>query len=184
VSSANDAELVERVIGGDAESFAELIQRYEEKLLRYVLYITHDAVLAEDIVQDTFIKAYQNLQSYNSKYSFSSWIYRIAHNGAMDSFRRARHLAKEVEIDSLEHTSDEMSIVQSIDRKILHDDVRECLEGLEAKYREVLMLQYYENMRFSDIADVLHVPVSTVGVWSSRGKARLRKLCEKKGVKP
>jgi RNA polymerase sigma-70 factor (ECF subfamily) len=181
---ATDAELVERVVNGDTESFAELIRRYEEKLFRYVLYLTHDTTLSEDIVQDTFIKAYQNLQSYNPKYSFSSWVYRIAHNGAMDSFRKSRHIADGVEVDSLEQASDEMNIVQSIDREILHDDVQECLEELEAKYREVLMLQYYENMRFSDIADVLHIPVSTVGVWSSRGKTRLRKLCEKKGVKP
>lgn len=178
-----DATLIARIIAGDTAQFGELMQRYEDKLLRYVTYLIHDAALAQDIVQETFIKTYRNLRGYNPKYKFSSWIYRIAHNEAMSALRGHRHIDTGTEVESLEALS-EIDIVRDIDHAILQGHMQACLNGLDAKYREVLMLQYYEHMRYDEIADVLHTPPSTVGVWASRGKAKLRKLCEEKGVKP
>ena len=78
----SDEVLVVQVIEGDADAYATLMTRYESRLLRYVIYLIHDQAAAEDAVQETFIKAYQNLRSYKPSYKFSSWIYRIAHNEA------------------------------------------------------------------------------------------------------
>lgn len=184
MAELTDAELVDAIVGGDTEQFGELMERYEAKLLRYATYLIHDGALAQDIVQETFIKTYKNLRAYNSKYKFSSWIYRIAHNEAMSAVRGQKHIADDVDVETVEEASSEPAIIREIDQSILHGNLQACLDALDAKYREVLMLQYYEDMRYDEIADVLHVPPSTVGVWSSRGKARLKKLCEEKGVTP
>jgi len=182
MSELTDAVLVERIVAGDVERFGELMNRYEPKLLRYAVYLIHDHALAQDVVQDTFIKTYRNLRGYKPKYKFSSWIYRIAHNEAMSAVRKQRHIAQDVDIETVEDLGKDSAIIREIDQTILRGKMQACLDEIEAKYREVLMLQYYENMQYAEIADVLHVPPSTVGVWSSRGKARLKKLCEEKGV--
>lgn len=180
-----DENIVSQVRGGDIDAYGELMMRYEQKLLRYVIYLIHDPATAADVVQDTFIKAYQNLNGFNDKYKFSSWIYRIAHNESMNAIKKDKHINHDHDIDTDEsaETSYESSIVHDIDRAILKTDMQACLDQLEIKYREVLMLQYYEHMKYSDIADILHMTQSTVGVHAARAKVKLRKLCEQKGVR-
>lgn len=179
--NTTDAELVKRIIDGDAELFGELMQRYEAKLLRYVVYLTHDEPAASDVVQETFIRTYQNLRGYNDAYKFSSWIFRIAHNQAMNMLKR---YARETGLENINEPSAESTTVRDIDREILRDDMTECMNDLEPRYREVLMLQYIEHMKYSDIADVVHAPPSTVGVWAKRARERLREICKNKGVTP
>lgn len=178
-----DEEIVAQIVRGDVDMFGELMQRYEARLMRYVVYLIHDEAMAGDVVQETFIKSYKNLQSFNAKYKFSSWIYRIAHNEAMNAIKREKHIVQELDVEEIHEATYETTTIQDIDRAILQGNVKACLDSLDLRYREVLMLQYYENMKYSEIADVLHMPVSTVGVWASRGKAMLKQICEKKGVK-
>ena len=178
----SDNQLVNRVIKGDIEAFGLLVDRYEAKLMRYVVYLIHDSAVAQDIVQEVFIKAYQNLQGFKSKYKFSSWIYRIAHNEAMNYIRKTRRLVYSDNMEELKETSSEDGIATEIDREILKKQVQGCLDQLDMKYREVLILQYYENMSYVEISDILHIPVSTVGVRSLRGRNKLRALCQKEGV--
>lgn len=180
---ATDEIVVSRVVAGHPDEFAEIVSRYETKLTRYVIYLTHNNSVARDVVQESFIKAYINLKGFNSKYKFSSWIYRIAHNEAMNAIRREKHIDHSLDVDDAQDVSYEPTIIQEIDRTILKADVRACLDELEIKYREVLMLQYYENMKYSEIADILHAPPATIGVWAARGKALLKKICQQKGVR-
>jgi RNA polymerase sigma-70 factor (ECF subfamily) len=177
-----DEEIVPLIIGGNIDLFGLIMERYEARLMRYAVYLVHDEMMASDIVQETFIKSYKNLQSFNSKYKFSSWIYRIAHNEAMNLVKHERHISRDTDIEEIHEASYEATTVQDIDRAILQGNVKDCLDSLDLRYREVLMLQYYENMKYSEIADVLHMPVSTVGVWASRGKTMLKNICTKKGV--
>lgn len=179
----NDEEIIDRVVKGDADMFGEIMQRYEPRLVRYVIYLIHDEAMASDVVQETFIKSYKNLQSFNAKYKFSSWIYRIAHNEAMNAVKREKHIVQDLDVEEMHEATYEMTTIQDIDRAILQGNVKACLDSLDLRYREVLMLQYYENMKYNEIADVLHMPASTVGVWASRGKTMLKQICEKKGLK-
>lgn len=178
-----DQEIVSSVIAGDYERFGEIMRRYEPRLLRYAVYLIHDEAVAADAVQQTFIKAFQNLNSYKPSYGFSSWIYRIAHNEAMNAIRSESHIDRSVDSSEIEAVLSEPTIMHKIDTAILQKDVQACLRALEPKYREVLMLYYYENMRYVDIADVLHIPSSTVGIWIARGKTRLREICKEQGVR-
>jgi RNA polymerase sigma-70 factor (ECF subfamily) len=176
-----DEYFVARVTSGDVDAYAVLMQRYEAKLHRYVTYLIHDQTSAYDAVQETFIKAYQNLRSFNPKHKFSSWIYRIAHNEAMNIIRKNRHTS-DSDIDTLPDQSYESHTDEVIDSSILKERVHGCLDKLDWKYREVIQLVYFEHMKYEDVSDVLHIPKSTVGVWLSRAKSRLKKICEQKGV--
>jgi RNA polymerase sigma-70 factor (ECF subfamily) len=181
-SQVEDAKVVAEVINGNTDAYGELILRYEPKLIRYVTYLIHDRTAASDVVQETFIKAYQNLRSYNSKYKFSSWIYRISHNEAMNAVKRVQRLSG-ADIDELPEIGYDPRLDELVDKKILAEDVHGCLGKLAPKYREVVQLVYFEHMKYEEASDVLHVPTSSIGVWLSRAKSQLREICKKRGVR-
>ena len=177
-----DEAIVAAVIHGDTGAYAAIMARYEQRLERYVLYLVHDTATARDIVQETFIKAYQNLHSYNPKYKFSSWLYRIAHNQAMNTIKKERHTVPH-DSSAFPDTTYDTRIDELVDAKILRQRVQQCLSQLAPKYRDVVQLIYFENMKYQDASDVLRVPVATVGVRLSRAKAQLLKICKQIGVK-
>ena len=181
-TTKSDETIVAQVKAGDTDAYATLMERYEAKLIRYVVYLIHDTVSAHDIVQDTFIKAYQNLQAFNPKYKFSSWLYRIAHNEAMNVIKKNRHIT-DYDIETLPEAGYDQRLEELIDNDALKAHVHECLNKLDVKYREVIQLIYFERMKYEEVSDVLHIPASTVGVWASRAKAKLKDICEQKGVK-
>lgn len=176
-----DSSVVARVVAGDVDAYADIIARYETKLLRYVVYLIHDTDMASDVVQETFIKAYQNLRGFNDKYKFSSWIYRIAHNEAMNAVKKIRHATND-NIDELPETSYDAGLDNMVDNDMLKQHVRDCVRQLDQRYRDVVQLVYFEHMTYDDASDVLHVPPSTIGVWLLRAKKQLQKLCREKGV--
>lgn len=178
----SDESIIAKVIDGDIDAYAEIVTRYETKLHSYVVYLIHDHTTANDVVQETFIKAYQNLQGFNSKYKFSSWIYRIAHNEAMNAVKKLRHMTGD-DINELPDRGYDQRIDELVDKEILKEHVHGCLGCLEPKYREVIQLVYFEHMKYEEVSDILRIPTSTVGVWLSRAKARLKEICKQKGVK-
>lgn len=177
-----DKIIISEIINGNIEAYSEIIKRYESKLIRYVTYLIHDNSAAVDIVQDTFIKIYQNLNNYNNKYKFSSWAYRIAHNETINAIKKTKHFTDD-EIEDLEDYHYNTTTAEKIDSDIFNKDVQKCIMGLKPKYREVIQLIYFENMKYEEISDILHIPTSTVGVWLSRAKKFLKKICLEKGLK-
>lgn len=164
--------------------YALIVERYEEKLMRYALFILKDYDVASDITQETFIKAYVNLRSFNISKQFSPWIYRILHNGAMNHIKRSKKTAPLAAINEV----DDNFLVsfkhdKAMDKAMLNKSVRNCLGKIEIKYREILMLNFFENLKYDEISDILHIPKSTVGVRIRRGKIILKKVCQQEGVK-
>lgn len=176
-----DETVVQQVIQGDIDAYGELMQRYEAKLHRYVVYLIHDQIAAQDVVQDAFIKAYQNLRSFNPSYKFSSWIYRIAHNEAMNAVKKLGRTSDQ-DIALLPDDSYDAQLDEIMDKQILKAHVHGCLAKLEPKYREVVQLVYLEQLKYEEVSDVLHIPTSTVGVWLSRAKVKLRGVCTQEGA--
>jgi RNA polymerase sigma-70 factor (ECF subfamily) len=170
---------------GKTERFGELVERYEAKLLRYARKFLLDPDDAQDIVQDIFIKAYENLQSFDAERRFSPWIYRIAHNEFVNALkkRESRKTTFTIDFDTL---FPHLQAVDTADSVALERDMRETIEKhlskLDAKYREPLILYYLENMDYREIADILRIPVSTVGVRLARARGMLQK--EAKGAIP
>ncbi|MFS8118031.1 MAG: RNA polymerase sigma factor [Microcoleus sp.] len=179
-----DSQIITIVLGGDNDAYALIVERYESKLLRYATYILKDYDIASDAVQESFIKAYVNLRSFNLAKQFSPWIYRILHNEAMNIIKRSR---KTIALGGADEISDDFvvhfSTAKSLDKYTLNTDVRKCLAQLDVKYREVLVLTYFDNLKYDEISDILHIPTSTVGVRIRRAKAVLKKVCKSNGVK-
>jgi RNA polymerase sigma-70 factor (ECF subfamily) len=178
-----DAEVVVAVLGGDKDSYSQIVERYESKLLRYVTYLIKDYDQAADVVQDTFIKAYINLRSFKLNKQFSSWIYRIAHNETINAIKKS---AKTSTFSELDITGDSFAVSYSfgnaIDKMFLKKEVQQCLKTLDVKYSEVILLYFFENLSYEEISDILRIPTSTVGVRISRAKKILKIACTGKGV--
>ncbi|HBF67620.1 MAG TPA: RNA polymerase sigma factor SigW [Candidatus Magasanikbacteria bacterium] len=172
-----DEAIAQKVQKGDQEAFGVLVDRYLPKMTRYAkkFLFSHDD--AQDVVQEVFIKAYTNIQSFDTNRAFSSWIYRIAHNEYINALAKKKHISLiTLNLDTLFPTL-RSSTQPDIDlnKKEMERALNASLKHLPVKYREPLVLYYFEDLDYQHIADVLHLPVSTVGVRLSRGKALLKK---------
>ncbi len=180
-----DGELARAAQGGDTEAFGELVDRYGPKLARYGTKFLRDREDVRDLVQDVFIKAYVNLKSFDAGRAFSPWIYRIAHNEFVSELRR-RTGKIAIPVFDFDVLFPHLASPETTDRETLEKELAgslgACLDELDPKYREPVVLYYYEELSYAEIAEVLQVPVSTVGVRIARGKAALRKIAEAKNV--
>jgi RNA polymerase sigma-70 factor, ECF subfamily len=183
IDDLTDSQIVAQILGGNIDAYSLIVERYEAKLMRYATYILKDYDVASDITQETFIKAYVSLRSFKLDKQFSSWIYRILHNEAMNYIKRSK---KSVSLGAVSEIDD--NFLQSFksdknfDQKLLNTNVRDCLNNMDIKYREILMLNYFDHLKYDEISDILHIPTSTVGVRIRRAKMSLKKICQQKGV--
>lgn len=180
VTESSDEMLASRVQGGVTTAFDELMRRYEEKMLRYGRrFIVRDEDI-EDAVQDVFLRAYTNIQSYDPKYRFSPWIYRIAHNVFVNVLRKHVHRSFAfVDFDTFVSPLGAKEEVLTPNELIeLRASLERGLSKLDPKYREVLVLHYFEDLSYDEIADVLHIPKGTVGVRLKRGRDALKRVEE------
>ncbi len=173
-----DEAITKQVQQGDVHAFGILVERYEAKLQRYAKRFLFGHEDSQDIVQDVFLKAYSNIQSFDSSQRFSPWIYRIAHNEFINAIRKkGREPLSFFDPDTLfPHPIAKDRAETEVQHNELRAMLDTCLDKLDIKYREPLVLYYYEDMDYQSIADILHIPVSTVGVRLSRGKAGLQKV--------
>ena len=172
----SDEQIVGEIVLGNKTLFASIVDRYQEKLLRYATYLVHDTDEAQDVVQDSFISAYKNLNGFRRDKKFSSWIYRIVHNMSMNSMRnRWRFLPMLPDFDwpSGQDLEEEMMYKEKI--KMVSD----CLDNLKLKYSEPLALYYLEEKTYREISDILRIPEGTVAIRISRAKKLMKQICKK-----
>lgn len=168
----------EKLVGlslGDDKYYGELVDRYEGRLQKYIVrFINCGIEDAQDIVQETFIKAYRNLNNFNPDLKFSSWIYRIAHNEAVNYFRQAKsHKAIAMEDFKLEVFPSGQDLERELGEKMERSMLLDALSRLDTKYKEVLVLRYMEEKDYMEISDILKKPVGTVSSLISRAKKLL-----------
>lgn len=174
-----DEQIVEQVQKGDGEKFGEIIERYQGKLFGYVKnLINQNNMEVEDVVQDSLVAAYENLNGFDTTKKFSSWVYRIAHNKAIDYFKK-----KKLKISQIEEQEE---LIGENDKLLEELDIEEkkrvnlAIEAIELKYREVILLYYFEEKTYEEISDILHISINNVGVLLYRGKEKLKKYLESK----
>lgn len=174
-----DEEIVRRTLSSK-DAFGMLIQRYEAKLVRYLERLgVHTREDREDILQNAFIKAYTNLNGFDPTLSFSSWMYRITHNEAMSFFRR-RHARPQVILDAegeilLTELKDETAdSSMAAELRLSSEELGRALSQLSSQYREILALRFFEDRSYTEISDILEVPVGTVSTLLHRAKRALR----------
>ncbi|HEX8924127.1 MAG TPA: RNA polymerase sigma factor [Patescibacteria group bacterium] len=171
-----DEELVYKIQNGEKELYGEIMERYEGKLFGYIKHLVNqEPEEVEDLVEEVFISGYINLQSFDSKKRFSSWIYRIAHNKAIDYFKKKKTYTKGLTEDNEELLPNEEKLTEELqieeERKM---KIKEAIDKLEVKYREAIILNYFEEKSYDEISDILHIPVSHVGVILFRAKKILK----------
>jgi RNA polymerase sigma-70 factor, ECF subfamily len=178
--SMSDEEAVAHALREKA-FFGHIVLRYEDKLSRYIRRLgIHNEEDRKDVLQNIFIKVYRNLNEFDQTLSFSSWIYRIAHNEAISHYRKAHvrpegHLVSESDdILSLLSTEEENAEKQ-FDTTINAEEVNRALNELHEKYRDVLILRFFEHKEYEEISDILKIPQGTVGTLIHRGKQELKK---------
>ncbi len=171
-----DEEMVEKVRTNDRDLYAVIIDRYKSKLLRYATNLVRDEDKASHVVQDSLVKAYINLNGFNTKKKFSSWVYRIVHNEAMNVLKKYQ---KEVPIlDDFDFESEE-DITKDFEQKETILYVEKCLNLMPLIYSEPLTLYYLDEKSYEEISDILRIPMGTVATRMSRAKKLMKHICQK-----
>lgn len=171
-----DEEITRRVQAGDREAFGTLMARYEPKLLRYAVRLLGERDRGEEVVQETFIRAYRNINAFNPSMRFSPWIYRIAHNQAITEIRRTQRSPLALDLDTLVAFSSEEEASDAAEQAQTRQLIETYLQQLPPSYREILVLFYLQELGYQEISDILRIPKSTVGVRLRRARTALKKL--------
>jgi len=167
----------------DSQFFYCLMKRYEDKLANYVhrfTYLSSDDIA--DIVQDSFINAYQHLNDCDCDLKFSSWLYRIVHNQAINFMKKNRQSVKiDVENDDefVEWLTADTNIEKEVISKHFNDYVKTVVEKLRPDYQAVIILKFFEDKDYSEISDILQKPMGTVATLLSRAKIQFKQIYEK-----
>jgi RNA polymerase sigma-70 factor (ECF subfamily) len=172
----SDELIAGQIQRGQNELFGKLLERYQPKITRYTGRFLKDTDDRNDIVQETFIKAYRNIESFDVKRKFSSWLYRIAHNECIN-FLKKKKLEKIpfFDLDILfPHISREKH-QEEVNAEQIKEMLDTSMGKLDIKYREPLLLYYIEGFDYKEIADILHIPIDTVGMRLTRGRKLLKK---------
>ena len=165
-----DADLVERVRGGDGTAFRGLVERYQERVYTLVYGMVRNAEDAKDLTQEAFVKAYRKLDSFRLEASFYTWLYRIAMNGAIDHLRRQSR-RKETEYDDARAPSEQgefeadhvkSSPGRDLERKQLYNRIMDAMETLSPEHRQIVLLREIEGLSYKEIADSLGLAEGTV----------------------
>lgn len=179
MTDLKDEEIASLVQGGDQDSYGALIERYEKKLTRYGRRFLYDYDDIEDVVQEVFLKAYTHINSFDTKRSFSSWIYRIAHNEYINVLKKKKSTSffSLFEFDTFfPHLVAGKSPYDEAIEKEEKVRVENAVAKLDVKYKEPLLLFLYEDKSYEEISDILEIPKATVGVRIMRAKKQLAEL--------
>ena len=166
----DDRSLVERILGGERDRFTTLVSRYEKRVINYVYRITHRYEDAHDLAQEIFVKVYLALDRYDPKYQFSTWLFRIAQNSAIDALRKksiaevplARPTEEEPGGKEREFADDGISPYRALKNKQLSAAIDKAVENLPADYRELIQLRHFAELSYEEIASMKKLPLGTV----------------------
>ncbi len=184
-----DAELVERALAGAEDGFRGLVTRYQRPVYNLLVQMLRNPALAEELAQDTFLRAFSRLGTYDARYRFINWILRIAHNLAVDALRR-RSVA-EVSADDpaspevaayLTNASDPgADTSREAERRQLARALDAALARLRPEYRRLVILRYHEDLGHEDISTITGLPVGTVKSYLHRARAEMARHLEAAG---
>ena len=174
-SMTTDLVLVEEIKRGNIEAFSELVLRHQKMLLRMAMRMTRDLEMAEDIVQESFIKAYKNIEKFEGRSSFKSWLYQIALNTAKNKMRSFKY--GEVNLEHFQLASPEQMVNQ-----LLQEDLQQALQEeiakLPSKQRMALNLRIFEDLSFKEIAEIMDCPYDTAKANYRHALLKLRERFE------
>jgi RNA polymerase sigma-70 factor, ECF subfamily len=179
---SSDKQIIEKILSGNEEDFAEIVKIYLKAIYNFLYRLAGDRGVAEDLTQETFVKCWKNLKSFDQKKSFKTWLFTIAKNTAFDYFRKKKEIpfsafADEEGENWLENIADENFLPDELlERKNISEEFEEILSKLLPRYRAILILHYKEDFSLHEIAEILSEPYNTIKSRHQRGLANLRKV--------
>src|SRR5436853_4651210 len=183
-----DCDLVTRAVAGREDGFEELVRRYQRPIAAYVYRMVGDYEAALDLTQEVFIKVYNSLSRYRSEFKFSTWIYKIAHNSAVDHLRRygtrERSLINEFEGNERELPleSRRLSPEQESERRERREEIEHVVRQLPSAYKELILRRHSHDLSYDEIADVTGLPLGTVKNRLFRAREVMRQQFVERGI--
>lgn len=185
-TALDDRQLIERALTGDELAFRELVRRFERPVFSLIYRLVRHRETAEDLAQGAFVKVYRNLDRYDARYKVSSWVFKIAHNHAVDHLRRRR--LDTLSIEGSPHAEDAAAGERSrldlasgdenpeaeVEARELGAQIEEAIGRLRPEYRTAVVLRHVEGRAYGEIAEIMHLPLGTVKTYLHRARAELK----------
>ena len=183
---ATDHDLVALARSGSEKAYRELLDRYQRPVFSLIYRMVRDRELAEDLAQETFVKVFNHIESFNPSYKFSSWIFKIASNLTIDSLRKkdlktisldgSRHAetADEVEATRITVESPDENPEEFLEAKELGQEIERAIGLLRPEYRTAILLRHVEGRPYEEIAEIMSIPLGTVKTYIHRARGELR----------
>ena len=187
LASLPDADVVALAQNGRESAYRELVRRYERPVFSLVFRMVRDRETAEDLAQDTFVKVLNNVERYRPEFKFSSWLFKIANNVAIDHLRKrqldtistdgSRHAttASEVEATSFDVVEPGQNALEQLTSQELGTAIERAVGRLRPMYRSCILLRHVEGRSYEEIAQTLDLPLGTVKTYIHRARHELRK---------
>jgi RNA polymerase sigma factor (sigma-70 family) len=183
LNAGSEDALIQQALGGDQKAYQLLFDAHKQAIFHIIVKIVRNDEEAQDLVQETFIKAFGSLKSYNPTYRFTTWLYKIAANSSIDYIRKRK--LQTYSLDQPLNTKDGQVTVEvpdmsyhperDLSAKQQHISISEAIKSLPDKYREVIIKRHQEDKSYEEIAESLHVPVGTVKARIFRARELLKK---------
>jgi RNA polymerase sigma factor (sigma-70 family) len=185
-NAKNDFFFVERAKVGDQKAYAELMHRYKDSIYFMVLKMVNNKDDAMDITVTTFAKAFENLEKYRPDYAFSTWLFKIATNGSIDFIRK-----KKIQTTSLDGFRDSDDRVFEIKSDVLNpeetsikkqqtEQLKEIIDSLPLRYKKLIILRYFDELSYDEIAAYMDLPLGTVKAQLFRGRDLLSNILKRR----
>lgn len=183
VPELSDKELIDSTLSGNDYSFSQLMNRYQDLIFTLAVRITKNDQIAEEVAQDTFIRAYKSLKSFEHKSKFSTWLYKIGYNLSLNALKkenRSKEFFSDQDLQESERggnlVEDHKSLLHIAESKNISELLNECIDELPAKYGSVLTLFHLNQLKYEEISKITGSPIGTVKSYLFRGRSLLREL--------
>jgi RNA polymerase sigma-70 factor, ECF subfamily len=185
-AALSDQEVVLRARSGQESAYRELIRRYERPIFALLFRMVRDRELAEDLAQETFVKALNAIDSYRPEFKFSSWVFKIANNAAIDHLRRREldtlsldgsphaETPEAMQATALQIGARQETPLDTVEAKELGSAIEAAIGSLRPEYRSCILLRHVEGRAYEEIAEMLNLPLGTVKTYIHRARNELR----------
>jgi RNA polymerase sigma-70 factor (ECF subfamily) len=186
LAAKSDQDIVALARAGEEPAYRELIRRYERPIFSLLYRMVRDRELAEDLAQETFVKALNAIESYRPEFKFSSWIFKIANNAAIDHLRRREldtlslegsphaETPDAIEATALQIGARQESPLDAVEARELGGQIEAAIARLRPEYRSCILLRHVEGRAYEEIAEILSLPLGTVKTYIHRARNELR----------
>ncbi len=175
MANNNDDYYIEKTLKGDTNYFGFLVEKYQNMVFALAVKMMKNREEAEEVAQDTFIKAYKSLKSFSGQSKFSTWMYRIAYNTCLDRIKKNSRFSNSIEIDNIPSKDIQLTdtIFEGIERKERSEIVQRCMNQLPEDERVILHLFYFEELSLKEIVDIVSMKEGNIKVKLFRARKKL-----------